>query len=110
MQAILETVDVNTQLNYQSVDSIRKRYILNRADDGLRESFVFGYEKDNPSDEYLKTQIFGMHSHSNQHQETLYTQNLQRAKRYFKERLAELSIDEIAVIYKKLTQKFKFNL
>ncbi len=110
MQAILEIVDVDTQLNYQSVDSIRKRYILNKADDGLRESFVFGYEKDNPSDEYLKTQIFGMHSHSNQHQETLYTQNLQRAKRYFKERLAELSTDEIAVIYKKLTQKFKFNL
>ncbi|WP_163931402.1 DUF262 domain-containing protein [Paraferrimonas sp. SM1919] len=110
MQAILETVDGQAELNYQSVDTIRKQYILHRSDGGLRESFIFGYEKDNPSDEYLKTQIFGVHSHSNQHQETLYTQNLLRAKSYFKEKLSQLDNDEIALIYKKLTQKFKFNL
>jgi uncharacterized protein with ParB-like and HNH nuclease domain len=110
MQAILETVDKDTQLTYQSLDTIRKQYILNRADDGLRESFIFGYEKDNPSDEYLKTKIFGVHSHSNQYQETLYTQNLSKAKTFFKEKLKVLSNDEIAIIYKKLTQKVKFNL
>jgi uncharacterized protein with ParB-like and HNH nuclease domain len=110
MQAILETIDSDTQLNYQSLDTIRKQYILNRADDGLRESFIFGYEKDNPSDEYLKTKVFGAHSHSNQYQVTLYTQNLSKAKAFFIERLKELTTDEIAVIYKKLTQKIKFNL
>ena len=110
MQAILETVDKDTQLNYQSLDTIRKQYIINRADDGLRESFIFGYEKDNPSDEYLKTKVFGVHSHSNQYQETLYTQNLSKAKAFFKEKLKELNTEEIAVIYKKLTQKLKFNL
>ncbi|SEK85663.1 Protein of unknown function [Colwellia chukchiensis] len=110
MQAILESVDTDTLLNYQSLETIRKQYIINRAEDGLRESFIFGYEKDNPSDEYLKTKVFGVHSHSNQYQETLYTQNLSKAKAFFKEKLSELTTDEIAVIYKKLTQKFKFNL
>lgn len=110
IQSIIESVDPNIQLNYQSLESIRKQYILFKADDGQRESFIFGYEKDNPSDEYLKTTIFGEHSHSNLHQETLYTQNLSAAKDYFKEQLSQLEADDIALIFKKLTQKLKFNL
>ncbi|MCL1088965.1 DUF262 domain-containing HNH endonuclease family protein [Shewanella profunda] len=110
IQAILESVDVSVQLNYQSLESIRKQYILFKADDGQRESFIFGYEKDNPSDEYLKTTIFGEHSHSNLHQETLYTQNLLTAKNYFKKQLSNLEPDDIALIFKKLTQKLKYNL
>ncbi|RZD20080.1 DUF262 domain-containing protein [Pseudoalteromonas sp. MEBiC 03485] len=110
MQAILESVDASELLNYQSLETIRKQYIINRAEDGQRASFIFGYEKDNPSDEYLKTKVFGVHSHSNQYQETLYTQNLSKAKAFFMKKLSELTTDEIAVIYKKLTQKFKFNL
>lgn len=110
IQAILESVDVGVQLNYQSLESIRKQYILFKADDGQRESFIFGYEKDNPSDEYLKTTIFGEHSHSNLHQETLYTQNLLTAKNYFKKQLSNLESDDIALIFKKLTQKLKYNL
>ena len=110
LQAILESVDSDTQLNYQSIENIQKKYILFPADDGQRRSFIFGYEKDNPSDEFLKTRIFGIHSHSNQHQETLYTQNLLFAKNYFKEKLSALTVEEIAKLYKKVTQKFKFNL
>lgn len=110
IQAILESVSNNVQLNYQSLETIRKRYILCRADDGQRQSFIFGYEKNNPSDEYLKTMIFEEHSHSNQYQDTLYTQNLKTAKLYFKNKLSTLSCDETALIFKKLTQKLKFNL
>src|SRR5690554_7582093 len=58
----------------------------------------------------MKTKIFGEQSGSNQFVETLYTRNLYFAKRYFMERLAGMSVNEIAVIYKKLTQKLKFNL
>ncbi|SMY16239.1 DUF262 domain-containing protein [Photobacterium aquimaris] len=110
IQAIIESIDPSVQLNYQSLESIRQKYILFKADDGQRESFIFGYEKDNPSDEYLKTAIFKEHSHSNQHQETLYTQNLIAAKKYFLNQLSQHPSDEIALIYKKLTQKLKFNL
>ena len=110
LQAILETVGDDAELNYQSIASVRKQFIFFEADNKLQQSFIFGYEKDNPSDEYMKTKIFGEHSGSNQFVETLYTRNLSYAKRYFKERLAGMSVDEIAVVYKKLTQKLKFNL
>jgi uncharacterized protein with ParB-like and HNH nuclease domain len=110
IQAILESVDTDTQLNYQSVESIRKQYILFKADDEQRESFIFGYEKDNPSDEFLKTRIFGEHSHTDLHQETLYTKNLSFAKAFFNKQLASLDNEQIALIFKKLTQKLKFNL
>ncbi|GKR08367.1 hypothetical protein KAM463_39320 [Aeromonas caviae] len=110
LQAVLESVDNGAELNYQSIASIRKQFIFFEADNKLQQSFIFGYEKDNPSDEYMKTKIFGEHSSSNQFVETLYTRNLSFAKSYFMERLAVMSIDEIAIIYKKLTQKLKFNL
>jgi len=110
IQAIIETVPQGELLASQSIENILKKFILFKADDGIRESYIFGYEKDNPSDEYLRTRIFGMHSHSNQQQETLYTRNLMNAKNYFKEQLANLSLDEISILYKKVTQKFKYNL
>lgn len=110
LQAILESVEENAELNYQSIASIRKQFIFFEADNRLQQSFIFGYEKDNPSDEYMKTKIFGEHSCSNQFLETLYTSNLSFAKSYFIDRLAGMSVEEIAGIYKKLTQKLKFNL
>lgn len=110
LQAILESVQKDTELNYQSISSIRKQFIFFEADNKLQQSFLFGYEKDNPSDEYMKTKIFGEHSGSNQFLETLYTRNLSFAKSYFQDQLKDMSVDEIALIYKKLTQKLKFNL
>ena len=109
IQAIIESAQ-SELLASQFIENILKKFILFKADDGIRESYIFGYEKDNPSDEYLRTRIFGMHSHSNQQQETLYTRNLLDAKDYFKEQLSKLPLEEIEVLYEKVTQKFKFNL
>ncbi len=110
IQAILETVNEKTELNYQLPDDIRQQYVLQTAPDGLRRSFLFGYEKDNPSDEYLRTQIFNEHSSTNHDEQTFYTKNLAEAKEFFSECLVGLELEAIASIYKKLTQKFKFNL
>jgi hypothetical protein len=110
IQAILEAVDEKTELNYQLPKDIRQQYVLQTAPDGLRRSFLFGYEKDNPSDEYLRTQVFNEHSSTNHDQQTFYTKNLLEAKQFFSECLKPLELKEIAGIYKKLTQKFKFNL
>ena len=110
IQAILESVPEDTQLNYQSLSQIRNRYVLFKAEDGQRESFLFGYEKDNPSDEFLKTRIFGIHSHTDLHQLTLYTRNLAAAKEYFKNELSAMDADDIALVFKKLTQRLKYNL
>ncbi|WP_276784822.1 DUF262 domain-containing protein [Thalassolituus oleivorans] len=110
VQAIIECFPEGEILASQSIETVRKKFILYKADDAIRESYVFGYEKDNPSDEYLRTRIFGMYSHSDQQQETLYTRNLLRAKSYFKNKLMDFTADEISALYKKVTQKFKFNL
>jgi len=110
IQAIVESVPEGQLLASQAINNIQKKFILFKADDDIRESYIFGYEKDNPSDEYLRTQIFGVYSHTDQQQETLYTRNLSTAKQFFQDKLAQMELKQIAALYKKLTQKLKFNL
>lgn len=71
---------------------------------------MFGYEKDNPSYEFLKTKIFCERSSSARSEETVYTQNLAQAKQFFADLLSDLSTIEIEVLYKKITQQLLFNL
>ena len=112
IQVILDTAREgnNKSLNYQPLDDIGKRYIFIKDADGQRKSYLFGYEKDDPSNEFLKTKIFGEHSHSNLDQQTLYTRNLENAKVSFKNKLTGMGKDDIEQIFEKLTQKLKFNL
>ncbi len=110
VHAVLDTVQSDTELNFQSCKAIKEQYILRMGTDGQRRSFLFGYEKDNPSDEFLKTQIFDESSYTNSDQLTLYTKNLSDAKSFFLEKLKNLDHGELEVLFKKLTQKFKFNL
>ena len=110
IQAILESVPEGSELNFQTVAEIRQQYILHVAPTGLRKSYLFGYEKDNPSDEFLRTGVFLEKSATNNDEQTFYTRNLAKAKQFFKDKLKTLQLNEIAEIYKKLTQKFKFNL
>ena len=71
----------------------------------MRKSYLFGYEKDNPSDEFLRTGVFLEKSATNNDEQTFYTRNLAKAKQFFKDKLKTLELAEIAEIYKKLTQK-----
>lgn len=110
IQAIIEKIPEDKSIANQTVDKIKEKFVQKKPVDGIRESYIFGYEKDNPSDEFLRTKIFGFQSHTNQLQETLYTRNLFNAKKFFKEKLEELSFEEMTILYKKLTQKLRFNL
>lgn len=112
IQAILERTEKNTdQLNYTTLADIRKKFIFDTKDNGISRSYIFGYEKDNPSYEFLKTEIFMESSEtSHEKQETVYTQNLENAKTFFSRKVETLSIDELEVLYKKLTQQFLFNI
>lgn len=75
------------------------------------QSFIFGYEKDNPSDEYFKTRILGQHSASADKvpEQTLYTFNLQFAKDFFEEKLRKMQEIELENTFSKLVEKFKYN-
>jgi len=72
---------------------------------------LFGYEKDNPSYEFLKTGIFLERSdkHSTSEQ-TIYTHNLSLAKRFFAECLSNLDHAKLEKIYARVTQQLLFNI
>jgi hypothetical protein len=110
IQAILEQVDSGAKLNFTGYTDIQHKFIFDSKDDGISRSYLFGYERDNPSYEFLKTKIFCERSSSGPAQETVYTQNLAHAKRFFADRLAALSHFDIEVLYKKVTQQLLFNI
>ncbi|WP_326004029.1 DUF262 domain-containing protein [Vibrio cholerae] len=118
IQAIVETIEDSYDfdedeliLNYNSLKEIRSKYIYLSRDKGLSRSYIFGYEKDNPSYEFLKVNIFKEKSiNHNLLEETIYTTNLLNAKNSFKSYLSEMTKEEIENIYKKVTQHFVFNI
>jgi hypothetical protein len=110
IQAIIETVDVGETLNYTPVADIRKKFIYDSKDKGISRSYIFGYDKDNPSYEFLKTHIFREFSSSDAAEETVYTNNLEMAKIFFLQRISEFNLEQLEVIYKKITQSILFNI
>ena len=111
IQTILERINHGSKLNYTSFLDIQKRFIFESKDDNdISRSYIFGYEQDNPSYEYLKTHIFGEYSTTaGDLKETIYTQNLENAKIFFKEKLKQMNEDGLGRIYKKITQNLLFN-
>ena len=111
IQAILESVEEGTCLNYSTLNEIQKKFIYDSKDAGISKSYMFGYEKDNPSYEFLKTTIFlEVTDSSDIPQETIYTHNLDFAKSFFKKKLAFVNLHEKENIYRKLTQNLLFNI
>lgn len=95
------------------ISDIKKEFIYQQRSNSILRSYVFGYEKDNPSYEFLKTRIFNEASSSNLQQETLYTNNLENAKRFFRDNLLAFPqkdlLAQLESIYKKITQRLLFN-
>lgn len=111
IESIIEYNNSNKKLNYNSNEEITKRYIFESKDNGISKSYIFGYEKDNPSYEYLKTKIFlEKTDNSIKAEDTIYTHNLENAKVFFRDKLKKLSFKEVEVIFRKITQNFLFNI
>ena len=111
IESILETIGKDGVLNYTSSDEIRKKFIYETKQGGISRSYIFGYEVDNPSYEFLKISIFGEQiDNCKELRETIYTNNLFFAKAFFIEQLKELKIPEIESLYTKTTQHFLFNI
>ncbi|MGP6151640.1 DUF262 domain-containing protein [Priestia flexa] len=110
LQALLETISEDSLLNFYSKEDIRNMYICQQAANGIKKAYVFGYEKDNPSYEFLKTKIFGDQSSSSQDIETSYTKNLITAKEFFKDRIVNMNTTDKEVLFKKVTLQLQFNV
>lgn len=109
MQAILDRLNENDKLGLQSKDQIKQKYIC--ITDNNLKAYIFGYERDDPSYEFLKTHIFGENSSNSINTPlSLYTENLKSSKLFFDKKLKELSTAELEDLFRKITLKLKFNI
>lgn len=107
VKCILDRVPKGKPFEFATREDIEKQYV--RRSLGVNQSFLFGYEKDNPSYEFLKTRIFGAKSNSNQGVMTLYTANLEAAKAFFEAKLKKLSWKELEKVFSRVTCSLLFN-
>ncbi len=96
-----------------SVKDLQTRYLFRTIPSGDQfRTYIFGYETDNPSYNYLRFRIFG-EAGGGSVEETFYTLNLNNAKTYFAEQLRDLYRQEgregMQDVYKKLTKRFLLN-
>jgi len=109
IKCLLSRVADGEQLAFTERSDLAKKYLLQTAG-SLSQAYLFGYEKDNPSYEYLKTQILGETSNHYQGIETTYTANLAAARKYFLNELNELPHEELERLFRGVTQKFVFSI
>lgn len=106
--------DSDILLGYETLKDIRTKYISRkRPPQNIISSYLFGYEIDNPTADYLQYKVFG-EPFSGTIAETFYTKNLKYAKSFFNQHLIQLyessNIEGLTLLYKKLTQKLMFNI
>lgn len=104
----------NIYLGYENLKDIRAKYICRKMPpDGLITTYMFGYENDNPSAEYLEYKAFGQ-KYGGTIKETYYTKNLKYAKEFFAKEIHDFyekkSIEGLSQIYQKLTLQLMFNI
>lgn len=76
---------------------------------GERTELVFGYEKDNPSHFYFKTEILELSDTDIVAERTLYTLNLKYAKKFFGGKVKDMDIESLEKLLGKITENLKFN-
>jgi hypothetical protein len=109
IRCLLERLSDGQQLAFTDKPDLTKKYLFQTAG-GVSRAYLFGYDKDNPSYEYLKTQVLGEPSNHYQGIETTYTANLAFATEFFRKKLRESSHDDIERLFKGATQKFIFSV
>lgn len=99
-------------LNYTAIEEIERKFLFEKLP-GTEStiSFLFGYDKENPSYNYLSKYIFLDQSpFTNGGEDTIYTKNLYEAKNFFLTQLSSMDKNNLEIIYRKITQKFLFNI
>lgn len=109
IQCIIEQ-SKSDEINFTPLEIIKRKYIYEKRSDSLAKSYIFGYEKDNPSREFLSSEIFSEKSVGHSTGEaTIYTRNLRNAKNFFCTRLENFSHTDLETIFSKVTQQLVFN-
>lgn len=110
IHTILSTLKDGDSIAFNDKKSWQQKFLF-RSPNGNYNSYIFGYEKDNPSDEYFKTKILNQYSSESDKvpEDTLYTLNLKNAKDFFSDKIKQLSKEQIESLFKKIINKFQFN-
>lgn len=112
IKSIIEIMDKKgiNKLNYTNKLDICKRFIFESKDENKSKTYLFSYEENNPSYEYLIECVYQDKLINNELlQETTYTSNLDRAKLFFTQKLDGLNLEQLEDVYSKITQHFLFN-
>jgi Protein of unknown function DUF262/Protein of unknown function (DUF1524) len=107
IKCLLDRVRDDQSLAFISKPELVGTFLFRQA--GVSTAYLFGYEKDNPSYEYLKTQSLGQMSNAFQGTETVYTANLRHASDFFTAQIEKFDLDRIDEFFRRLTQRFVFN-
>lgn len=109
LKVIIDRFEESDGINFEPRNTWITRFLYQQY--GQYKSYVFGYEKDNPSDEFFKTKILNQVSLSAAHfpEQTLYTMNLKSAKEFFEKKTGPLKKPELEIIFKKVVNFLKFN-
>lgn len=107
---ILKQFNDLSGINFDTKQSWESRFLYKEFGENYK-SFIFGYEKDNPSDEFFKTKVLEQKSPyaDKVPEQTLYTANLKAAKVFFRKRLEILEDSDLEDLFKKVVNKLKFN-
>lgn len=92
-----------------TVESKIQQYLYQKSNLTNHYKFHFQYTKDDPSDEYFKLKILDLKIPGSDSQDTLYTKNLENAKKEFANLLKPMTIGDRRELFKKITQQLVFN-
>lgn len=106
--------DKQIVIGYETLEDIVNKYIFqSRPPQNIITTYLFGYEVDNPSAEYLRYRIFN-EPYAGSVKETYYTKNLKFAKQFFSDNLKALydesGLQGINELYQKMTLRLMFNI
>lgn len=104
-----------SSLSSMKIEDIKKHFLWLTEPKLMYKTYVFGYEKDNPSYDFFKAKILGQEEDAERSDiiETYYTLNLENAKDFFEKKInllykkgGEAALEKI---YQKLTQRMMVN-
>lgn len=110
LQNLVEYLEKNDKYLGLTKQQIIEKYLYVKTADKNLTGYLFGYEVDDPSDEYLKNKIFRQDSLSGTKPDTSYTNNIGDCYKFFDKRNRDLSHEQREVIFRKVTKQLMFDI
>ena len=78
-------------------------------------AYIFGYDHDNPSDKFFRQHILGLNEIEDDSRESVYTENLKKAKRFFEVMVEQYLLgtdkpqEQLQALFDQVTGNLRFN-